>query len=615
MNMDITKFFQGIQKNSSAPDTYSSTIDELEVKGFSNFYFLFVALLQLRSQDLQPLYPLYDENARRRFLGWIVMHGRREYKALHELKEFWNDLSKRACVRPTQWSMGITRRLQLAIESRTDLGIDSKLESEEEQRRALAWYWLQGGLKELGVTELDISSHEKVFWLDSCELRSSRFASLIYESRPDLQDLFNLNTSQGQFLYDQWIVNNGMIETSLPFLLSTAPRAWPASLSTRNKAQSLRGVNLIGYAFGELGIGEDVRMAAQALASADIPFCIINFQPGDDIRQADRSAEKWISEVPLYDTNIVCLTALEHFRFYLQHGAWIFEGRYTIGYWPWELHKWPEPWRHCFALADEIWASSRHIQRAAQAATHKPVRYMPMTVKLPDDFEACPNRARWGIPEEKYVFVFSFDGSSFIQRKNPEAILKAFNVAFSKNDDSVRLLIKCMRPDIHNPAWQRILEASKADRRIIIMDMMLTKGDVMSLYSSCNCFVSLHRAEGFGRGIAEAFLLGLDVIATKYGGNVDFCEKLTEFNVMYTIKQTVASDYVEGADNDWAEPDIHHAATCMAIAASSHAPASPNSNERALQLIELFSATAIGTRYKQYLDGLALLRDANSKRI
>jgi glycosyltransferase involved in cell wall biosynthesis len=36
-------------------------------------------------------------------------------------------------------------------------------------------------------------------------------------------------------------------------------------------------------------------------------------------------------------------------------------------------------------------------------------------------------------------------------------------------------------------------------------------------------FLSLHRLEGFGRGMAEALQLGVDVIATAYGGNTDFC--------------------------------------------------------------------------------------------
>jgi glycosyltransferase involved in cell wall biosynthesis len=36
-------------------------------------------------------------------------------------------------------------------------------------------------------------------------------------------------------------------------------------------------------------------------------------------------------------------------------------------------------------------------------------------------------------------------------------------------------------------------------------------------------FLSLQRSEGFGRGMAEALQLGVDVITTAYGGNTDFC--------------------------------------------------------------------------------------------
>ena len=35
--------------------------------------------------------------------------------------------------------------------------------------------------------------------------------------------------------------------------------------------------------------------------------------------------------------------------------------------------------------------------------------------------------------------------------------------------------------------------------------------------------ISLHRLEGFGRGMAEALSLAVDVIATAYSGNTDFC--------------------------------------------------------------------------------------------
>jgi hypothetical protein len=605
MNMDIAELLESLPDGKAAREMYSAPILGFEVDGVSKFYGLFLAILQIRREDLLPRYALSNEDSRKQFLGWLVVHGRREYQAVRELTDFWSELSERANVPATRWSQGITRLLQIVIHERTDLGIDPRLESEDEQLRALSWYWLQGGIHELELKASDITLQERAFWLNSTELTSSRFAELIYAGRQDIRDSFEVVTALGRTVFGAWITSKGMLETSLPLLLQTIPRAWPGSVSTSQRNGTLKGVNLIGYAFAELGIGEDVRMAAHALAAVGIPFCILNFAPGKEIRQADRSVEQWVSDQPLYDTNIVCLTALEHLRFYLVNGASVFESRYTVGYWPWELHLWPKAWRHCFGLVDEVWASSRHIQRSAQAVTYKPVRYMPMTVSLPSSFTPQNNRKKWGLPLEKFIFVFSFDGNSYTERKNPEAILAAFAMAYSASDDSVRLLIKCMRPKADNISWQRVLKAAAVDHRIIIFDKMLTKEDVLHLYSSCNCFISLHRAEGFGRGIAEAFLLDLLVISTDYGGNTDFCRELSSYNIPYDLVSTAEMDYVEGTDNFWASPDISKAAAAMNLASKAKNIKQTKDQHLALKLNNLFSPTTVGARYKACLNSLA----------
>src|SRR3712207_9035191 len=43
-----------------------------------------------------------------------------------------------------------------------------------------------------------------------------------------------------------------------------------------------------------------------------------------------------------------------------------------------------------------------------------------------------------------------------------------------------------------------------------------------SLFAASDCYVSLHRSEGFGLTMADAMALGKPVIATGYSGNVDF---------------------------------------------------------------------------------------------
>ena len=43
-----------------------------------------------------------------------------------------------------------------------------------------------------------------------------------------------------------------------------------------------------------------------------------------------------------------------------------------------------------------------------------------------------------------------------------------------------------------------------------------------SYVAGCDCYVSLHRSEGFGLTMAEAMACGKPVIATGYSGNLEF---------------------------------------------------------------------------------------------
>lgn len=600
----IAELFKSLPAHLGAEHVYSQPIAGLDVPDISPIYGLQLAIWQLRDQDLQKKCPLDSHEGRRHFLAWCVVHGRNEYAALRQLTPFWKTLSQPAKLPHSEWSSGISRLLQLAIIERRDLGIDPELKSAEAQRDALNWFLCSSGWKELGLDEQDIPGWQRRFLLDDTDTPYSRFARLVFENRPDLQAAFRLDSTEGRTGFKHWLAHYAPQETALPLLQKIPLQAWPAhnTLQPTQPSNDRFGVNLIGYAFGELGIGEDVRMAAHACQAAGIPFCVIDFAPGSNIRQQDRSIAQWVTDSPRYGINLVCLTALEHLRLFVERGAELFRGRYTIGYWPWELHDWPANWEHCFNLIDEAWASSRHIRQAMQRVSPVPVHWMPMAVRLPAeiDLSAPRQRTRFGLPPDKTLFVFSFDGNSFISRKNPLGVLEAFQQAFSSTEQHVGLVIKCMRPDPQNPIWQQIQSAAQDDPRIFIIDAMLDKADVLELYRACDCFVSLHRAEGFGRGIAEALLLGLEVIATGYGGNVDFCEPAAAHLVPSRPVQLNAEDYVEGAGNQWAEPDITAAAQAMRAITGLQRAGSRSAETSS----HLFAPSSIGTRYHQRLSEL-----------
>ena len=589
----------------NAEYVYSQPIPSLSVPGISEFYGIHLAIWQIRDADLQKLFPLRTPTQRARYLAWCVVHGQHEYAALRELQPFWNQLSQPACVSSTRWSGGISRLLQLIVLGRPDLGIDSCLADPESQEQALSWYFLKGG--HLETTQVPArGTWQRAYFLGTSSIAKSNFVELAIRTREDLRSGFDLETEDGQRGIEHWLINHGMRETGLGLLVNPVKNAWPDADAVRGTHRF--GVNLIGYAYGELGIGEDVRMAARSLLAAGVPFTIINIEPGKSIRQNERSLEQWVSEVPEYMFNIVCLTALEHLRVYLEKGRALFTGRYTIGYWPWELHAWPANWVHCFSLADEIWASSKHIARAACEASDVRVLVMPMAVALNDRrFNYLESRNKFALPKHRTLFVFSFDGNSYTRRKNPAGIVKAFTEAFPTGEETVSLIIKCMRPDANNDEWRQILEAASRDSRLIVIDEMLSKDDVMELYGCCDCFVSLHRAEGFGRGIAEALTLNLDVIATGYGGNVEFCEAANASLIRYQLVSLEPDDYVEAENNYWAEPDLDAAANAMRSVALKRSARSTedDSSDYKTALEALFSPTVIGNRYRTRLEVLA----------
>ncbi|WP_140396748.1 glycosyltransferase [Crenothrix polyspora] len=389
-----------------------------------------------------------------------------------------------------------------------------------------------------------------------------RLLALVYATRPDVQAVYPL--AEGINAIEGWFERHGIAEHGLaPFLQKQKKRY-------QSFNQRKWGVNLIGYVYGQLGIGEDLRMAARALQSAKIPFTLLNFAPGKEIPQNDHSMAAYVSKTGEYAYNLFCMTALEHGRYYAERGKTQIQGRYNIGYWPWELSQWPTEWQDLTRLVNEVWVSTQHTYDALAAVSDVPVFIMPMAVELGEVTKFSSQilaRQHYCLPVTAKLFCFSFDLNSSIHRKNPQACVDAFLQAFPMDEfskDQVGLVIKVHKPAKRHAIWEKLKALAKADKRIHIIEITLSRPDLLLLYQSCDCFVSLHRAEGFGRGIAEALQLGLHVITTGYSGNVDFCKSSAQVNlVRYQLVKIKKNQYPYGKGQLWADVDINHAAELM----------------------------------------------------
>jgi glycosyltransferase involved in cell wall biosynthesis len=446
-----------------------------------------------------------------------------------------------------------------------------------------------------------------------------KFQYLVWKARPDVQQVFPLPDKRTEYL--DWFYTHGLEEHGFWYFLTSVeqtyvlqlPEPWHSRISktllelTKTPEPRISfndrpfGVNLVGYAFGQLGIGEDARMAARAMLAANVPISMLNFLPGTDIPQNDLSMAQHVTDQGAFAFNVFCMTALENGRYYAERGGSQFRDRYNIGYWPWELSRWPKQWESIIDLVDEVWVSTQHTFDALIPVCSKPLYLMPMAVELGHitEFESCKKaREHFNLPVKARLFCFSFDLNSSFYRKNPQACVDAFLQAFSREDfseDQVGLVIKVHPPAKHHAAWEKLKALAATDARIHIVERTLPRNDLLALYKACDCFVSLHRAEGFGRGIAEALQLGIHVITTAYSGNIDFCHAPHSDLVRYRLIKVKKGQYPYGENQVWAEIDVSHAAQCMLdFVRTRHAKL------RMAKWPE-FSASVVGDRYRQRL--------------
>jgi len=426
---------------------------------------------------------------------------------------------------------------------------------------------------ELHVPPFDDSGYEAfATWVTGRDEDSppgiTRLFAAIYEQRDDLQRVFPDLAGAHRLDYLRWVSEHAPAELDLPARLLQpidasspparvpSPPPAPPAIADRPREQPL-GVNVVGYFRSELGVGEAGRQVVSALDAVGIPLLPLHGNTIPLSRQGHQFTYLDYSSAG-YPVNLVCMNA-DALPDFAQHaGSSFFADRYTIGLWFWEVTT-PPPggWKDAFALVDEVWVATHHVAQAVSSVAPVPVVRVPLPIELP----LAPQDARelFGFSPDEFVFLFSFDYLSVFERKNPLGLVRAFTQALSP-DSGARLVIKCINAD-HDPVHHERLQQAVADRRDIrLIEEYLSPEKKNALTAACDCFVSLHRAEGFGLTMAEAMFYGKPVIATAYSGNLDFMTPWNSYLVDHDLVRIGEGAPPYPADGVWADPSIEHAA-------------------------------------------------------
>lgn len=319
------------------------------------------------------------------------------------------------------------------------------------------------------------------------------------------------------------------------------------------------GINLFGNIKAEIGLGQSMRLLANALEESNIPFTIYDLDFSGNIGKGDSSFDHKITNTYPYGINLFHIEPYELGLAWMKLPDDVFKSRYNIAYWLWELEVFPVEWEFPIPVLDEIWTPSQFVSASIEKVTSKPVVTIPYHLVVDTNTEY--DRSYFGLPEDKFLVLAMYDVNSSAHRKNPVDAIKAYVGAFGGSNKDVGLVLK-----VNNPSQKdldNLLNLTKDCANVFLVSRRLSKKEVDSLIKGVDVFISMHRAEGFGLVMAEAMALGTVCVATNWSSNTEFMNEEVACMVDYDIVEITVNDLWYRKGNHWAQPKVACATDCL----------------------------------------------------
>jgi glycosyltransferase involved in cell wall biosynthesis len=388
----------------------------------------------------------------------------------------------------------------------------------------------------------------------------TRLHMAIWDRRSDLQEAYpHLDGPDGPGFAGWLCAYADEQEGLVPELLPPVPElSYRDADSHAHEDAPRAGVNVVGFFTSELGVGEVARLLIAGLDARRIPALPIQGNLAPPSRQGASFSYADIDDAA-YPINVVCVNGDGIPVFAREAGRAFFEDRYTIAVWWWEVGGPPSSWTGAYEFVDEVWVASQYVYDAIAPSSPVPVVKITLPLLLPE--RVGRTRAQLGLPEG-FVFLYAHDYHSVFARKHPIGLIEAFCKAFAPGSGA-KLVLKSINAPTRAHEHERAMHAASRHPDITLIDGYVSAAEKDAMIEQADCYVSLHRSEGFGLTLAEALLMGKPVIATRFGGNMEYMSDENSYLVDYKPTLVGEGVYPYPPDGVWAEPDLDRAAALM----------------------------------------------------
>ena len=387
-----------------------------------------------------------------------------------------------------------------------------------------------------------------------------------------------------------------------PSLNATAPVDEPIAMAEASEVG--HGVRIAGLVGHRSGLGSNAEASVVIARVLGLHACVQVVDPHRPFLARRRDSASDHSAAGHTSLVHLPLESIPMTRLY-QSGLW--RADRVTGFFMWETSRVPRRIAGSLNLVDEIWTGSDYVAEVLRSYTDRPVRNVGHLV----DVRACRefDRSRIGLGRDDFMVLATFDANSTAARKNPAGAVRAFRLALG-DDPTARLVVHVRNgPQLSSLLRQGDSDAAdfaalvSNDSRIVVIQGELSRADALGLIATADCYISLHRSEGFGYSLAEAMALGTPVVATAFSGNLDFCTEATAYLVpSEPVRVQPGSYFYDDQDMFWAEPDVEMASRSLEEVRYGHGRSARVDAARSL-VLNSYSLQAMAARYADALSG------------